>query len=284
MLVKELFRGIRKSLSVKFGEAEAKEMACVIFENLKGWSITDILVKGDNEISDYIVAKADDVVDRLINKDEPIQYIFGSAHFYGMVLKVNKFTLIPRQETAQLVDIIVDENRDRRDLKVLDVCTGSGCIAVALSRNLKFADVTGIDISSGALEVAMENAKSLKCDIDFICDDFFSLANPSSPCFDIIVSNPPYIADFEAKNMEPNVLDYEPHIALFVPDDDPLKFYHRISEYAQSALFLTGKLYFEINPLFADDLVSYLHKNGWHDVELVRDMYGKNRFVKAIHP
>lgn len=284
MYVKELFRSIRTRLSAKFGEAEAKEMACVIFENLKGWNMTDILVKGDDEISDYIVGKADNVIDRLINKDEPIQYIFGWAHFYGMLLKVNKFTLIPRQETAQLVDIIVDENRDRRDLKVLDVCTGSGCIAVALSRNLKFADVTGIDISSEALEVAKENAKTLKCDIDFVCDDIFTIENASSPCYDIIVSNPPYIAEFEAKKMATNVLDYEPHIALFVPDNDPLKFYRRIAEYANAALCSDGELYFEINPLFADNLVSYLRKEGWRSVELIRDMYGKNRFVKAFHP
>ena len=275
-----LFRSLRIRLAEKVGEREAKEMALIIFENLKGWSMTDILVKGDKEVSDFIAQKAHDIADRIILHNEPIQYIFGSAHFYGMTFEVNRATLIPRPETAQLVDMIVDDNSGKSDLTVLDIGTGSGCIAISLARNLKFAVVSAIDISAEALQVARRNATALKANVNFIKQDIFT-AIPSPDSLDIIVSNPPYIADSEAEAMDANVLEYEPHTALFVPDSDPLRFYSCIGEFAAVALKHGGKIYYEINPLYAEKLRNSMQNCGWRDIEIIRDMYGKNRFLTA---
>lgn len=255
-------------------------MVNIIFENLKGWTVTDILVKSDSDVTDYLIQKANAAVDRLL-ENEPIQYIFGSAHFYGMKFKVNRHTLIPRQETAQLVDIIVKEWNGKSDLKVLDLGTGSGCIAIALARNLPFSSVTGIDISENALEVAWENAKELRTAVRFRNDDILKLEPEADALYDIIVSNPPYIATAEAKDMEANVLDFEPHSALFVPDSNPLLFYKAISRYAGTSLKKGGKLYFEINPLFAKELQQFMADSGWGKVELERDMQKQYRFLIA---
>ena len=280
MLVTELSAHLRNRLSSKFPASEAREMVNIIFENLKGWNVTNILVNGDRDVTDFIVGKANDAVDKILS-DEPIQYVFGSAHFYGMTFKVNPSTLIPRQETAQLVDIIVKEWSSHDDLSVLDLGTGSGCIAIALARNLPFSKVTGVDISDDALEVARENGRILRTSVNFIHGDILSLAPEKEPKYDIIVSNPPYIADSEASSMEPNVLDHEPHSALFVPDANPLLFYNAIADYALTALKTGGKLYFEINPLFADELQKYMTDNGWKDAELERDMQKQYRFLIA---
>lgn len=280
MTTSELAARMRSRLDEKFPRQEVREIIAIIFENLKGWNTTDMLIKADQEITPFIVSKADEAVDRILS-GEPVQYLFGSAHFYGLTFKVNRDTLIPRQETALLVDIIVKEWNGRRDLKVLDLGTGSGCIAIALARNLPFASVTGIDISDGALAVARENSRALKADVDFIRGDILSLTPPVSPEYDIIVSNPPYIARSEAASMEANVLDYEPHSALFVPDDNPLVFYKAVARFAQDALKPGGKLYFEINPLFADDLKKFMAADGWDNLTLERDMQRHYRFLIA---
>lgn len=280
MLASELATLLRGRLSEKFPASEAREMVLIIFENLKGWSATDLLVNGDYDISDFIVRKAEAAVDKVL-ANEPIQYVFGSAHFYGLTFKVDRSTLIPRQETAQLVDIIVKEWETRQDLSVLDLGTGSGCIAIALARNLPFAEVTGVDISSKALDVARENNRNLKTSVQFLSGDILNLPVEREPIYDIIVSNPPYIAESEASAMERNVLDYEPHSALFVPDSDPLVFYKAIADYATGALKQDGRLYFEINPLFAKQLKDYMEANGWDNVELERDMQGAYRFMIA---
>lgn len=280
MTTSELAARMRSRLNGKFPPQEVREIVAIIFENLKGWNTTDMLIKADQEITPFIVSKADEAVGRILS-GEPVQYLFGSAHFYGLTFKVNRDTLIPRQETALLVDIIVKEWNGRRDLKVLDLGTGSGCIAIALARNLPFASVTGIDISDGALAVARENSRALKADVDFIRGDILSLTPPVSPEYDIIVSNPPYIARSEAASMEANVLDYEPHSALFVPDDNPLVFYKAVARFAQDALKPGGKLYFEINPLFADDLKKFMAADGWDNLTLERDMQRHYRFMIA---
>lgn len=262
---------------------EARWMVRIIFEQLKGWSQTDMAIRADQEVSEYIAGKVDDVVARLL-RHEPIQYIFGETHFYGLTLKVTPDVLIPRPETEELVDIIVADNSGRSDLAVMDMCTGSGCIAVALARNLPFSAVTAVDISEKALAVAKENAVLTKTKIDFIKADVLSLKPTGCPKFDIIVSNPPYIAESEKADMDPNVLDHEPPLALFVPDSDPLKFYRAISRYAGKALHPGGYLYFEINPLFSSELVSMLKSDGWDNIDLLPDMQKKMRFIRAIQP
>lgn len=285
--VSEEMRWIVSSLKDRCGEGEAKALGRIIFENLKGWSPVDLAIKANESLSEFMEGKIRAVVERLLN-DEPIQYIFGVADFYGMKLKVTRDTLIPRPETAELVDIIVGENQ-RKDLRVLDIGTGSGCIAIALSRNLPFAEVSGIDISEGALAVAAGNASSMHAPVRFVHADILAAESDGHYIlpvglegqFDIIVSNPPYIADSEKDSMERNVKDFEPSGALFVPDTDPLLFYRAILRYAGSHLASDGIVYFEINPRFASELRSLCVKSGFGDVSVMRDSYGQLRFISA---
>lgn len=252
-------------------------MTNLIFHHLKGWSVTDMVINADQPVSPYILGKIGEIEKRL-SLHEPLQYILGEARFYGMDLRVTPDTLIPRPETEELVDIIVEQNGKRSDLTVLDIGTGSGAIAIALSRNLPFSRVSALDISEAALKVAQENAKNLHARIDFIHVDIFGYEPPKEH-FDIIVSNPPYIAEEERKDMEHNVLDYEPAGALFVPDAEPLIFYSRIAETARIGLKPGGELYFEINPRFADSLEALLEKEGFRDIERYKDISHRIRFM-----
>lgn len=255
-------------------------MTRIIMEELKGFTRADMALKGDFEASDYVARKVDDAVSRLL-RDEPLQYIFGHARFYGMTIDVSPAVLIPRPETEGLVDIIVDDNGDREDLRVLDVCTGSGCIAIALARNLPFARVDAVDISDDALEVARQNVSRLHAGVTLSKADALSMP-PAPDTYDIIVSNPPYIAEHERSAMARNVLDYEPAIALFVPDDDPLRFYHAIAAYSLVSLKSGGRLYFELNPDYADALAAELSGSGWKNVVVLPDARGKKRFMRAV--
>lgn len=276
--VDSLDRLIRRRLEPEYGVGEARAMSRLIFHNLKGWNATDLIVNGDSPASDWLQEQVERILNRL-QSGEPLQYILGEARFYGMDLEVTPDVLIPRPETEELVDLIVSEN-NQRDLRVLDVGTGSGAIAIALSRNLPFARVTAIDVSKPALEVAERNAKMLHANIDFrLCDVFTYL--PPKDSFDIIVSNPPYIADSEKKDMSRNVLEYEPHSALFVPDDNPLIYYSRIATIGLDALSSGGKLYFEINPLYATALRKMLATDGYEDVRIIRDISRRDRFAAA---
>lgn len=193
--------------------------------------------------------------------------------------------LIPRPETAELVDMIVKEAGSTADLRVADICTGSGCIAVALARNLTFPVITAIDISAPALEIAAENIKDLKVSsVTLLKADATDPSELPGGEFDIIVANPPYIADDERGSMDRNVLLYEPHSALFVPDDDPLLFYRAIAGYARTHLSASGRLYFEINPIYAERLAAHMTDAGWRDVTLTRDIHGTYRFLSASRP
>ncbi len=279
MTLEECRTNIIERLRRIYPQGESSWMARIIFEQLKGYSQVDLVMKADTEISDYIAAKVDSVVDRLL-RHEPIQYIFGETQFYGIRLKVTPATLIPRPETEELVEMIVRDADGRRDLQVLDICTGSGCIAIALARNLSFPSIEAIDISTDALEVARENSQLTRTHISFSEADALHLS--LRPCsYDIIVSNPPYIAESERADMEANVLDYEPAVALFVPDSDPLRFYKAIAHASQNALKPGGRLYFEINPKYARELSDSLKSSGWSDVTLQRDSRGLYRFLSA---
>lgn len=285
LTVQNAMHAITRALSMKYGNGEAKAMARIIFENLKGWTPVDIAIKASEEISPFIEGRINEIVNRLI-ANEPIQYIFGTADFYGFKLKVTTNTLIPRPETAELVDLIVKDNR-QKDLKVIDLGTGSGCIAIALSRNLPFADITAIDISEKALDVAKENARVLRCKIRFAVGDMLKLPDSDNGVgsgYDIVVSNPPYITLSEKSGMERNVTDFEPADALFVPDNSPLKFYDAAMKFGLKSLNYGGKLYFEINPLFAEQLKIECEALGYLDVGLFRDSFGKFRFMKAVKP
>lgn len=283
MTLKECCDKATARLLEAYPASEVRWMVRIIFEHLKGYTPVDLVIKAQDPVSDFIADKVSAVVDRLLAR-EPIQYIFGQTQFYGLKLKVTPDTLIPRPETEELVDMIVREAGERSDLRVLDIGTGSGCIAIALARNLRFPQVSAIDISPRALDVARENARDLRTRINFSCADALSLTPPPAPAFDIIVSNPPYIARHEQANMDPNVLDHEPHSALFVPDSDPLVFYHAIARFALKALAPGGRIYFEINPLYAHDLSAFMQSCGWTVINLIPDTYRHIRFLSATNP
>lgn len=259
---------------------EARAMVKCALMTIKGWTPTDIAYKFNDEVSDLLINRINEIVDRLL-LDEPLQYILGEAWFHGLSLKVTPATLIPRPETSQLVDLIVDRADNRPDLRVLDIGTGSGAIAVALARSLKFARVTAIDISHDALEVARQNADRLRVEVNFKQMDILADSLPADD-FDIIVSNPPYICNSEKPTMEPNVLLYEPHNALFVPDNDPLLFYRRIASLAADSLISGGMLYFEINQAYGPQVSRMLADNrNFQNIELLRDFKGNYRFISA---
>lgn len=283
MVLEELRRATVKRLGEVYPRGEALWLWREMLMRIKGWGQVELAIKAGDEVPEYLQRKVEEVTERLLRK-EPVQYIFGMAEFYGLQLKVTPDVLIPRPETAEMVDMIVKWADGRTDLRVLDLCTGSGCIAVALARNLKFAQIAAIDLSSKALAVAAENVKALKVKVNLKLGDALQLKDETSPKYDIIVSNPPYIAESERASMDSNVVDHEPQMALFVPDSDPLRFYHAIARYAMTALVGGGVLYFEINPLYAVRLREELQQQGWDDVVIEADMQGLNRFIHCVHP
>lgn len=283
MKLDELRREIVGRLGEVYPRGEALWLWREMLMRIKGWGQVELAIKAGDEVSEYLQRKVEEVTERLLRK-EPVQYIFGMAEFYGLQLKVTPDVLIPRPETAEMVDMIVKWADGRTDLRVLDVCTGSGCIAVALARNMKFAQIAAIDLSSKALTVAAENVKALKVKVNLKLGDALQLKDETTPKYDIIVSNPPYIAESERASMDSNVVDHEPRMALFVPDSDPLRFYHAIARYAMTALVGGGVLYFEINPLYAIRLREELQQQGWDDVVIEADMQGLNRFIHCVHP
>lgn len=277
--MKETIRKIKDTLAGIYSQGEIKSMIRLIFEKLKGYSQVDLIMHENDTLSDYIRGEIDKILARLL-RHEPIQHILGEAYFHGLMLKVTPHTLIPRPETEELVDIIVKEN-PHTDLHVLDIGTGSGAIAIALARSLRFPCVDATDISQDALDTAQENAKNLKVKINFSRTDILTAQATGNEDYDIIVSNPPYITDSERATMESNVLEYEPHTALFVPDDDPLRFYRACTVFASKALRPGGRIYFEINSRFGKETALLLTDHGFTDALVTKDMYGLDRFVSA---
>ena len=279
MTLREKVNDVKRRLASRFSAEEAEAMARVIFDHLLDYSPVDIVIHASREITDYTCQRADSIVGRVL-ADEPLQYVIGEARFYGCRLKVTPDVLIPRPETEELVDIIIDRHRDATDLRVLDIATGSGCIAVALARNLRFPSVEALDISAKALNIAKENAKSLKANVAFRQSDILALPTAHDE-YDIIVSNPPYVLESERANMAANVLLHEPAIALFVPDSDPLRFYRPIIDFSAEALKKGGCLYLEINPLCAKELRRSAEQAGFRNVEIIKDMARHDRFLTA---
>lgn len=280
--LKETIQGMRSQLVPEYGSGEANAMIRLIFHYLKGWNAADLVIHEGDEVAESVHASIEKILARLARR-EPIQYILGEAYFYGLRLHVEPGVLIPRPETEELVDMIVRRYAGREDLTVLDIGTGSGAIAIALSRNLPFSKVTAIDKSEKALAVARRNAVDLKAKIDFMHEDVFAY-EPKSGNFDIIVSNPPYVDESEKEAMDRNVLDYEPAEALFVPDSDPLLYYRRIAEVARRGLRAGGTLWLEINPRHAAELAAMLRDAGLADVDIMKDMHGRERFCTCRMP
>lgn len=274
---------MRSRLTPIVGEREAQAMMRVIMDEVFHYSPVDVMLREDSELPSFAPERLDAILTRL-ERHEPLQYILGTARFHGHSLLVTPATLIPRPETEHLVDMAVADAGSRSDLRVLDIATGSGCIAVALARALHFPVIDAIDISDEALAVARQNAARLKVRINFAHGDALALTPPREPCYDIIVSNPPYVGNSEAADMEPNVLQYEPHLALFVPDDDLLRFYRPIIAYAAGALERGGRLYLEINRRCGAAVARLLEANGFAGIDITRDAYGNTRYATAMRP
>ena len=262
---------------------EAKAIVRWVLDVHFGLSMADILCGKIMTLSANDQKDLETILQRL-EKGEPVQYVIGVADFCGRQFHVEPGVLIPRPETEELCRWIVEESGDKTC--ILDIGTGSGCIAITLALEMPKAEVTAWDISDEALQIAQKNAKNLDADVQFEHQDILNISPDSclltpDSCYDLIVSNPPYIQPKESDEMGKNVLDYEPHQALFTPDDQPIIFYQRIGNYAWQNLKQGGALYFELNPLTVDDVSDYLHSIGFSEVEIRQDQFGKQRFLKA---
>ncbi|MDR1382163.1 MAG: peptide chain release factor N(5)-glutamine methyltransferase [Tannerella sp.] len=280
---------IKHTLADIYPPEETRCFIRLIFSHVCGLSHHQQILCKDKQISENEKKRIYAIAERL-KKQEPVQYILGETEFYSFPLKVNPSVLIPRPETEELVDLIIKSAAaakccpDDSRTGILDVGTGSGCIAIALAGRMPRAEVTATDISEAALQTARMNARMNKTCIRFLQSDILDTRSAVSLVtgdFDVIVSNPPYVKNSERRAMSSNVLDYEPHGALFVPDDDPLLFYRAIAVFAREKLAAGGAVYFEINPACNTLITGMLHREGFADTEIIRDLSGKNRFVTA---
>ena len=218
-----------------------------------------------------------------LKREIPIQYLLGTTHFYGLEFEVNSSVLIPRPETEELVDWIVQKSKiknQKSKIKILDIGTGSGCIAISLAKNLPNAEVFALDVSEKALATAQKNAELNQVQVQFICQSILETEDLGQQ-FDVIVSNPPYVRHLEKQEIKKNVLDNEPHLALFVADDDALIFYRKIAQLAQKNLSQTGHLYFEINQYLGQEMLDLLQEMDFKNSELRQDIYGNDRMTKS---
>ena len=263
-------------------EQEIESFFFILTEYLHNLKRVDVALNPDFELSDADVEKWNAIIVEL-QQEKPIQYITGEAWFYGLRFEVNENTLIPRPETEELVDWIIESQKSKvqsQKLEVLDIGTGSGCIPIALKANLPQANVSAIDVSEEALEVAKRNAAINKVDINFIQANILEVEDLNCH-FDIIVSNPPYVRVLEKQEIKKNVLDYEPHLALFVDDNDALLFYRKITQLALINLAPNGLLFFEINQYLGKETVILLENLGFKNIELRKDFYGNDRMIKC---
>lgn len=269
-----------ESLLPLYSMGEARAVVRTLLMDAFGLSYTDICAGEVERLSPGEKARLEKMMQRLVN-GEPVQYVTGKAIFCDRFFHVEPGCLIPRPETEDLCRWIIEDCEQRNgNVRILDIGTGSGCIAITLALDIPNAEVTAWDISSDALRIAMNNAKTLKARVSFEQRDALNL-NSHITSSSLIVSNPPYICNKEAKDMEHNVLDHEPHLALFVPDEDPLLFYREIAKYAFHALEDNGALYFEINPLYVNELTEMLYNIGFQRVEVREDEFGKQRMMKC---
>lgn len=271
----ELVREIKSKLEAKFGH-EASSLSTMLVEEILGISKTEIILNTAQEVETSDYNRLFDGLQQLMN-DVPIQHILGYADFYGRRFKVSRATLVPRQETEELVNNISGMIKENGYSSLLDIGTGTGCIAISLALEHKMLDVSALDISLSAIEIARLNTSNLQAQVHFLQADIFNYVSESS--YDVIISNPPYVLESEKSEMSANVLNYDPALALFVKDEDPMIFYARITEIAQTQLNQGGLLYFEINEKFGNGVSELLKKAGFEEIVIVEDLNGKERFV-----
>jgi release factor glutamine methyltransferase len=293
MLLKQYKSHFFNSLKNIQDEQEIESFFFILTEYLHNLKRVDVALNPNFELSDAEVEKWNAILSEL-QQEKPIQYITSEAWFYGLRFEVNENTLIPRPETEELVEFILKETSNFQlpasNLNILDIGTGTGCIPISLKANLPQANVSAIDVSQKALEVAKTNAELNKVEINFIeanileVEDLSQLPSPNfhhPSSYNIIVSNPPYVRNLEKQEIKKNVLDYEPHLALFVEDTDALLFYRKIAKLALKNLTPNGLLFFEINQYLGKETVELLENLGFKNIELKKDIYGNNRMIKC---
>jgi release factor glutamine methyltransferase len=282
MTTQEATYFILNKLRSIYPEGEAGQITDWIMERLTGSKKAERMLYKNSAITDKEVSQLEQFTERLM-LHEPVQYVLNEAWFCGLKFYVGKNVLIPRPETEELVEWVISNCKFPVDkLSILDVGTGSGCISIALKRKLRKAEVSACDISEAALEVAKKNATTLGADVNFLWLDFLNKEKRQQlPSFDIIISNPPYVPEKDKQHMRPNVLDYEPHTALFVPDNDALVFYKAIAEFGKDHLNPGGAIFVEIHEDPGVAVSALFHSNGYNE-ELKKDMQGKERMLKAV--
>ncbi|GAA0892366.1 peptide chain release factor N(5)-glutamine methyltransferase [Fulvivirga kasyanovii] len=275
---KKLLKYITDEIHLEESAEEVLSIAYLIMEHVFGLDKAEIILDRSINISNSKAKELKEFIKR-INTYEPIQYILGETEFYGREFKVDKGVLIPRGETEELVQLIINENQGKK-IKLLDIGTGTGCIPITLLKELRGARAFAIDYDPRAIKVARKNAQLHNVPIEFLLIDILNEPIPVQS-LDVIVSNPPYVTESDKLQMKPNVLKYEPAMALFVEDSDPLLYYRRIAELAKSTLKEHGLLYFEINERFGEDVKTLLEVMDYSDVQIVKDLHGKDRIARA---
>ena len=271
------YREIYSRFEPRYGRGEARALTRMLLEMGFGMDFTDVVGENLPPLPAEEESKLE-LMCRQIEQGRPIQYVLGKTEFCGNIFYVSESCLIPRPETEELCRWIIEDGGGEN---ILDIGTGSGCIAITLSLALPYSRVEAWDISADALAMAWLNADNLHADIVFEKNDILNYTNNDYNRWDVIVSNPPYICEREKNDMDSNVLDHEPGIALFVPDENPLLFYRAIARYGRTALNRGGKIYFEINPLYADDVVGMMEAECYHVVKVRLDQFGKKRFIRG---
>ena len=285
MILKEFRVYFTNTLSEIYPKTEIDTFFFLLIEEKLDLQRVDTVMKPDFLITDAVLSELKEIINRL-KKEEPIQYIIGNTEFYGLPFNVNENTLIPRPETEELVEWILTEVADLREVKVeklsiLDIGTGTGCIPISLAKNLSDVKISAIDVSSEALKIAKQNALLNNVDISFLEMDILETEELPQQ-YNIIVSNPPYVRELEKVEINNNVLENEPHLALFVDDDNPLIFYAKIADLANNHLTKDGILFFEINQYLGKETVEMLQQKGFNNIKLKKDLFGNDRMIKAI--
>ena len=280
MLIKEYKSLFAKQLSSIYDVGEVESFFFIILENKHQLKRIDLALDINLEFSEIEIKTWNEILEKL-KQQIPLQYILGTTSFYDLEFEVNNDVLIPRPETEELVAWILSNKEmteSKHQIKILDIGTGSGCIAISLAKNISNAEVFAIDVSEKALAIAKKNASTNKVKVIFIEENILNTESLHQT-FDVIVSNPPYVRNLEKQEINKNVLDYEPHLALFVEDDDALLFYRKIAYLAQKNLSENGQLYFEINQYLGKQMIELLQEKGFKNIELKKDIYGNDRMI-----
>ena len=288
MNIKKFRDYFNKTLKKLYPTSEIDTFLFLLLEEYLNFKRIDIVLKSNFEISpeDLILLKSST---KLLEQEIPIQYILGKTEFYGFPFILNEHVLIPRPETEELISSILENvlktrsfhtNANEKQLKILDIGTGSGCIPISLKKSLPFAEITAIDVSNEALTIAKKNAVLNKVDINLTQQDILNTTSLNQ-LYDVIVSNPPYVRESEKKEIKNNVLNNEPHMALFVEDNNPLVFYNKIAELAKNHLTKNGTLFFEINQYLGKETVELIKLKGFNKIQLKKDIFGRDRIIIA---